>query len=692
MKKFLLLISSILFVIIANAQYVTIPDSNFRTFLQQKYPSCFNAQGMMDTTCSVIINEKRLAPPFNVFNLTGLQYFKTLHYLNLSFSIIDSLSNLPNSLDSLDCSYAYSLTYLSTLPNSLTYLKCSFDNSLVNLSTLPNSLIYLDCSGDTRITALPVLPNSLRILKCSHSSGNQGLSMLPALPNSLIYLDCSRNPITSLPPLPNSLTDLRCSNDSLTTLPVLPVSLNSLSCSYNQISSLPALPNKLTYLSCTNNTLTNLPDLPGSLNSLICSSNQILILPGLPNTLTYLNCGSNPINSLPALPNTLTTFYCGSTKLPGLPKLPDALRIFGCQNGGFTSLPNLPPLLNQLDCSGNKLTGLPALPDSLTDLTCNNNFIYCLPKLPSTLWHLNIDALKIHCVPNIVRGILIDSEDTTISLVNPPLCNPTNNIQNCQEFPLLTGTVFYDNNSNGVKDAGELYRPYITLQLSNGAYTFTNTNGYYEIGAVDGLGSYTLTAYAPPYYKAVPVLTNYNFTSFDTLVTQNIALQPIAPVDSLSLFIYSVHRNIRPGFDFPVIINYTNVGTTTVLPVITFNYDNQLLTYDSSSNHSVINNGNSLSLTETNLVPGQSNNFIAYFTAKTTDILGDTVKTKVSITSNAFSFTDSISNVISGSLDPNDKEATPQLTPEQVQKGKSIQYTISFQNTGTDTAFNIVIA
>jgi uncharacterized repeat protein (TIGR01451 family) len=49
-------------------------------------------------------------------------------------------------------------------------------------------------------------------------------------------------------------------------------------------------------------------------------------------------------------------------------------------------------------------------------------------------------------------------------------------------------------------------------------------------------------------------------------------------------------------------------------------------------------------------------------------------------------------DIVSTSFDPNDKQATPQLTPEQVTAGKRINYTIRFQNTGTDTAFNIVIA
>ncbi|MBL0357211.1 MAG: hypothetical protein IPP72_10150 [Chitinophagaceae bacterium] len=53
---------------------------------------------------------------------------------------------------------------------------------------------------------------------------------------------------------------------------------------------------------------------------------------------------------------------------------------------------------------------------------------------------------------------------------------------------------------------------------------------------------------------------------------------------------------------------------------------------------------------------------------------------------------DSSSITIRGSYDPNDKQATTQLTPSQVASGSYIDYIVRFQNTGTDVAFNIVIS
>ena len=169
-------------------------------------------------------------------------------------------------------------------------------------------------------------------------------------------------------------------------------------------------------------------------------------------------------------------------------------------------------------------------------------------------------------------------------------------------------------------------------------------------------------------------------------------MQPTILIDTANINIYSIPFSARPGQSFPYDIRYSNVGTTTISPLITINYNNQLLTYDSSSNPAVINNGNSLSLSETNFVPGQASNFVAYFTIKTTDTLKSVINTSATIKANLAIASDSTFNFVISSYDPNGKQATPILTPQQVAEGKSINYTIHFQNTGDDTAFNIVIA
>ncbi|UAY53602.1 DUF7619 domain-containing protein [Ferruginibacter albus] len=779
-----LLFSLMLLCCVVKAQYVTIPDNSFRLHLQTAYPSCFNEEGKLDTTCSAILNETTLYTDVDSL-FEGVQYFKALKYLYCNVRYYGGLpENLPNSITYINCSSLYLTSLPKHLPNSLTYLDCSNthisnlpavlpssltylnassssitslpDNmpaslitlnvsncSLTNLpDNLPGSLLYLDCSNNYKmldlteslpnsithldinncilLTKLPQhLPNSLTFLNCSNEayltsfpalppfidslecSSNTFLLKLPTLPNSLRYLNCTFGSLTELPTLPNSLVTLLCSSNYLTSLPALPNSLKYLDCDLNsQLEHLPLLPDSLQYLNCSNNVLLDLPALPNSLSFLNCQNNKLTSLPSLPNALIRLICDNNKLTSLPPLPMSLQDLWCGYNNFSTLPKLPDNLIRLECIKDSLTTLPALPSKLASLYCSSNKLTSLPALPISLISLLCQNNKdLYCLPLLPDGLDSLGIgDDGKIHCLPNHPLSLsyifVCDSLEVLYMddshLIQLPLCNPTNNINHCTSFPVLNGKIFYDNNSNGVKDTSELYHPYIKLNLSNNRYTFSNTQGYYEIGA--NYGNYQLSVEEPNYYKAAPAsVFNYNFISYDTLITQDIALQPTKAVDSLSINIIP-NWSARPGFAFPCIVNYSNVGTTTINPVIAFTYDSSLLVYDSSSNHSATITGNKVTVNESSFVPGAANSFTVYLHLKTTDTLGSIIHNSATASVNAAIASNETYTIVRGAYDPNEKEATTNLTPQQVAAGKAINYVIRFQNTGTDTAFNIVVS
>jgi len=255
MKK-LLLILCITGIGQINAQtWVTIPDANFVTYLQTIIPSAMSGN-QMDTSNPVVTTttDSIICANKNIFNLSGIQYFSSLTYLNCDSNHLPSLPTLSNSLIKLHCHWN-TLTSLPTLPISLTFLDCSW-NSISSLPTLPNSLTFLDCNTNS-IASLPTLPNSLDTLFCY----SDWLTNLPALPNSLSYLNCSQNQITILPTLPNSLIKLNCSlNQYITSLPLLPSSLISLNCSYNSITCFANFSNSLIYLNISNNLFNCVPN------------------------------------------------------------------------------------------------------------------------------------------------------------------------------------------------------------------------------------------------------------------------------------------------------------------------------------------------------------------------------------------------------------------------------------------------
>jgi Leucine-rich repeat (LRR) protein len=257
----------------------------------------------------------------------------SLKRLSCYNNALTSLPALPALLEQLLC-YSNDLTSLPTLPatlqflscggNALTslpaslanvgHLDCSF-NALTSLPALPATLQYLYCD-DNGLTSLPALPATLQLLSC----GNNALTSLPALPALLEHLHCHNNGLTSLPVLPDTLHSLGCSSNSLTSLPALPVSLQELSCFYNNLTSLPALPATLQLLSCGNNALTSLPALPAALSTLHCQYNALTSLPALPASLEQLSCGNNwNLACLPILPSGLTDLETDVNCLPNIP-------------------------------------------------------------------------------------------------------------------------------------------------------------------------------------------------------------------------------------------------------------------------------------------------------------------------------------------------------------------------------------
>ena len=92
-----------------------------------------------------------------------------------------------------------------------------------------------------------------------------------------------------------------------------------------------------------------------------------------------------------------------------------------------------------------------------------------------------------------------------------------------------------------------------------------------------------------------------------------------------------------------------------------------------------------------NLSPGDRASADLMFTVNTTAALGDTLKADIRCVANSDVSVDSTFDVIRGSFDPNDKSATPVMNLVEVTAGKYINYLVRFQNTGTDTAVNVVI-
>jgi uncharacterized repeat protein (TIGR01451 family) len=145
MKKLFLLLFILCFQFIpVKAQYVTIPDANFVTWLTQQYPSCMNGN-QMDTTCTQITSDNSVnVSYYSISDLTGIQYFDNLQILNCSHNQLIYLSALPSLLIDFNCSYNQ-LSSLPQLPDSMINLHIDFNNilCLYNLPTYVQDSVFI---------------------------------------------------------------------------------------------------------------------------------------------------------------------------------------------------------------------------------------------------------------------------------------------------------------------------------------------------------------------------------------------------------------------------------------------------------------------------------------------------------------------------------------------------------------------
>lgn len=678
MKRLLLPLFSMVTICI-QAQWVNIPDSNFGKWLSDYYPGCMqgNTQTgfMMDTTCASIANESNTScQNQNISSLEGLQYFKLLQIFVCTSNNLTNLPQLPSGLQYLICD-SNRLTSLPNLPNSLSYLDCHY-NQITSFPALPNSLITLFCYHN-RLVSLPTLPNSLENLQCYQNL----LSSLPLLPNSLIALMCYENQITSLPTLPTSLKYLDCNFNLLSSLPALPDSLSDLNCGDNQISELPSLPSSMTSLVCGGNQIDSLPLLPSKLNTLACDGNQITSLPLLPSSLAFLNCGANQISSLPALPPPLLNLYCHANQLTYLPLLPNSLLSLVCHN--------------------NQLTNLPLLPTSLSSLNCSNNIgIVCIPSKLGPLSELKISGTGITCMPNRFNCQNFDINPNTL-----PLCDPQSG---CAFYYNITGNVHQKTTSNCIQDSltpgaglsnikmmlaqnGQPIQQ--TYAYSIGEYSFdTDSNTNYTL-SIDTT-SLPLNVACPTSFTRNLVLTNVDSIKQN----QNFGLE----CKGVDVGVLSIQGRFRAGrasnvniVAGDIIKQYYNANcASNVAGTVVISFTGSV-TYVSPAAGALTPtsvSGNSLSYAVSDFSAIPFNAFNIVLATDTHAVIGTLVCITVTVSTatdiNLANNTLSQCFQVVNSYDPNAKEVFPKYISRN---GDWLTYTVHFQNTGNDTAYDVIV-
>jgi Leucine-rich repeat (LRR) protein len=320
---------------------VTIPDANFKAYLVGNTAINTNGDNQIQVTEAAAFNGGIYCQSMSISNLTGIEAFTALTWLDCG----------NNQLSSLDVSQNTALIYLRCYNNSLSSLNVSNNTALIDLRCYNNSLSSLNLSNNTALETLRVMGNNLTSLDVSNNI-------------SLTYL--SIGSFTGYPGTPsgsvpngNSISILDVSTNTV---------LTTLNCGRNQFDSLDVSNNiLLSWLTCRDNNL-NYLNTSGAVN--------LFSLRVWNNQLTTLDLSTNDL---------LTNIYCQNNQLT-------SLDVSNCTS------------LVELECSYNNLTSLDIRNNNNQNMTgsngpgpygccygndfSNNPFLFCINVSDST-WAAN---------------------------------------------------------------------------------------------------------------------------------------------------------------------------------------------------------------------------------------------------------------------------------------------------------------
>jgi uncharacterized repeat protein (TIGR01451 family) len=255
----------------------------------------------------------------------------------------------------------------------------------------------------------------------------------------------------------------------------------------------------------------------------------------------------------------------------------------------------------------------------------------------------------------------------------------------------ITGNVFNDLNNNNIKDAGDIGLVNVKVVAGN-FIGFSDANGDYII-YVDS-GNYVLNAPNVSYGTCGPASINASVPISGSISSNNDFAAHFTPNvrDLDGKLIYGI---FRPGFNGDYFVSVKNNGTQTDSGTVSVTLDDSLSFISSwPAPNSVA--GNNINLNYPPLMQGES--AILYISSYVPSTIGInyTLSSNALVNpllndSNSSNNYDTIRHLTQGAYDPNIKQVFPEgdISPAFVSGGNYLNYTVQFQNTGNDTAFNI---
>jgi hypothetical protein len=255
----------------------------------------------------------------------------------------------------------------------------------------------------------------------------------------------------------------------------------------------------------------------------------------------------------------------------------------------------------------------------------------------------------------------------------------------------ISGLVYYDANSNGVHDIGEVGIPQILIHTQNSQnHAMTGPTGIYNFNYT-GVEEELIVEPNNPLYTVVPQNLIVNGPG-----EFNFGIQIEGSTSDLMTDII-VYSPFRPGFATSATLHLSNLGNVVQGGELVVGLPENV-TFTSASVEPISETGNIITFAIADLQAFESHQIQLNMLTSVMAVLGDTailtatLSTETSdINTNNNQAIDS--SIIVGSYDPNDKTCYrgELVTPTQLNNNNEFEYLIRFQNTGTFYAENVVI-
>ena len=316
-------------------------------------------------------------------------------------------------------------------------------------------------------------------------------------------------------------------------------------------------------------------------------------------------------------------------------------------------------------------------------------------------------AVEIATIPNAITGqyylIMVTNFSNQSGLISIIQTNSSGGTIDCSGLRL---NAFLDVNNNGSQDSGEQNFPLgqFNYEVNNNGnvHNIIAPTGVYNIYDTNASNSYDVSYTIDPNYAASYGITTASYSNVHVVIgagmqVYNFPITVSQTYNDLAVAIVPVNAP-RPGFTYNNKIVYTNFGNQTVASgTVTFNKD-ALVTITGNTQSGTTTTAGGFTYNFSNLLPFESRTITVTMqvpniptvsigglltnTASIVPVSGDVVP----INNN-----NSLSQVIIGSYDPNDKMEShggrilfSSFTPNDY-----LFYTIRFENSGTASAINV---